>query len=844
MKRGLVILIISLRTAALIACITDSSLPRYLEVHNALSIVGWSASHCCLTLERTKGVTSHHWSLRSFWGGSLILAAFSLRLVVLPATMGLIGNSQVWLFGLSMTLNGILCVLAIVFRQAEKPVSDEPHYSSISLNLITTEESTDDENEDEVWLVEKKHRLDADFADNRVDDVTWELMKRICGYGGPELSLLLGGALIGLIASVIGMGKALFIGVLTNQLIAARTKAHAMQCLVEYIELMMIIYVMTASLNLVYRIMYAVAGQRITVRLKNNVFSAVLTQDMSFYDTTPPGAIMNRIVKDTAVIKRVIMNNLIEWVHPILKGAVSFAAIFFLSWRLSLVTLSLVPAMFAMTYVASKVNQFLTMKNLDALAECNAAAEEGINAIPTLRSFGTEPMEAGKYERLAYVSYDIKLTRGVINAWITQYQMLLSSTMRLGGVWYGGVLVVRGELSFGFLVSYFMFQGNALGSLSKIMGIFPKFAKGIGASKRLFSMMDRERSVPFCGGEKLEAMAGHIRFSNVSFRYPSRPTTTVLHDISLDVRPGECHALVGPSGSGKSTMIGLLQALYYPTGGSITIDGVEIRKLDPLWYRRRVGSVPQNPVLFNATLRDNLSYGTVATEGQITEAARKAGVLEFSHELDQGLDTVISGSGSGGGTLSGGQKQRIALARAILRDPRVVLLDEATSALDSKSEGYIQLAMGEFLSARSCVVIAHRLTTVIGADLIHVIKEGMVVETGSHRELMEGKGEYYAFAKRQFDIAEEDEEQIRDLPPEEIKTRLDQVHARVQEEALVVTEAIERCWKDEAHPRRLMSNNLSRQVAGVALVAQELRRRDAGARRDGRGRGRRMRARV
>jgi len=297
-----------------------------------------------------------------------------------------------------------------------------------------------------------------------------------------------------------------------------------------------------------------------------------------------------------------------------------------------------------------------------------------------------------------------------------------------------------------------------------LVSIFPKFAAGVGASKRIFQMLDRERSVRFCGGSRIKDPKGHIVFKDVCFAYPSKPQL-VLQGVNLDIKQGEVHALVGSSGGGKSTIVNLLNAFYYVSAGSLTMDGYQISELDPIWYRRLLGYVAQEPVLFNRTLRDNISYGTIASEQQIVEAAQKAFVLEFAQDkqkFPKGFDTCV---GVRGGTLSGGQKQRVAIARALLRNPKVLLLDEATSALDSESEHYIQRALAKFMGSRTSVVIAHRLSTIKQATQIHVIQKGSVVESGTHDELLSLGGAYTDLAKRQFNLQEAQsvQEEVKDL---------------------------------------------------------------------------------
>eukprot|EP00658_Telonema_sp_P-2_P081938 TRINITY_DN8530_c0_g1_i1.p1 TRINITY_DN8530_c0_g1~~TRINITY_DN8530_c0_g1_i1.p1 ORF type:complete len:386 (+),score=117.72 TRINITY_DN8530_c0_g1_i1:46-1158(+) len=313
------------------------------------------------------------------------------------------------------------------------------------------------------------------------------------------------------------------------------------------------------------------------------------------------------------------------------------------------------------------------------------------------------------------------------------------------------------------LLTFQMFCSQALSATSKIMGIFPSFAAAVAASKRIFQLLDRKRDVRYSGGKRVLApldnpndrrMRGRVQLAQVQFAYPARPDVPVLRSVSLTIAAGSMNALVGPSGSGKSTIMNLIANFYPITSGSLTFDNMEVSSLDPMLYRRMIGYVSQHPVLFSTTVRENVSYGIQASHEQIEWACKQANVYDFVvNHLDRGFE---SDCGPGGVMLSGGQKQRVALARAILRNPVLLLLDEATSALDTESEHLVQEALDKLMRDRTSVVIAHRLSTVRDADMIHVIKQGVLVESGTHDQLLEDpESEYTRLAKRQFGLNEE-----------------------------------------------------------------------------------------
>ena len=283
--------------------------------------------------------------------------------------------------------------------------------------------------------------------------------------------------------------------------------------------------------------------------------------------------------------------------------------------------------------------------------------------------------------------------------------------------------------------------------LGTLADLWAEAMRGLGAAERVFELIDRAPAMALRGGRRLERVAGRLAYEDVRFSYPARPDLEVLHGVDLLVEPGEVVALVGPSGAGKSTLGSLLVRLYDPSGGRLTLDGVDLRQLDPSWLRSQVGVVSQEPVLFSTTIAENVRYGRPgATDAEVRDALANANALQFVLGFPDGLATRV---GERGQQLSGGQKQRVAIARAILKDPRLLLLDEATSALDAESEALVQEALGRLMRGRTSIVIAHRLSTVVGADRVVVIDDGRVVEAGRHAALVSRGGAYAKLVERQ-----------------------------------------------------------------------------------------------
>jgi ATP-binding cassette subfamily B protein len=285
-------------------------------------------------------------------------------------------------------------------------------------------------------------------------------------------------------------------------------------------------------------------------------------------------------------------------------------------------------------------------------------------------------------------------------------------------------------------------------SLSTIADIWAEFMRASGAAERVFELLDRKPEIPATGGERLPAVQGRVEFRDVHFSYPSRPDVPVLQGIHLTLEPGEVVAIVGPSGAGKSTLAALLARMYDPQGGHLELDGRDLKTLDPEWLRQRIGTVAQEPLLFSSSVVDNIRYGRMgATLEEVQAAARAANAHDFITRFPEGYDTLV---GERGVQLSGGQKQRVAIARAVLKDPRILVLDEATSALDAESEHLVKDALERLMKGRTTLIIAHRLSTVVGADRVLVLEGGKVVQSGSHAALMTQDGLYRRLVERQF----------------------------------------------------------------------------------------------
>jgi ATP-binding cassette subfamily B protein len=384
----------------------------------------------------------------------------------------------------------------------------------------------------------------------------------------------------------------------------------------------------------------------------------------------------------------------------------------------------------------------------DALARAGEVAEEALSGVRTVRAFAAEQGEARRYAAAVWGSFDVARRCTVTSAAF----MGISSFAAYGALalvlWYGGHLVARGALTIGGLTSFLVYTLIVASSISELSDLLAELMKAIGTAERIFELLDRAPAMDGAGALDPPRLEGRWDLQGVSFSYPSRPDAPVLRGLHLTIRPGEVIALVGPSGGGKSTVAALLLRLYDPTEGRLLLDGHDLRALSPDWLRRQIGVVAQEPLLFSSSVADNIRYGRPdASDAEVEAAARAANAHEFIARFPDGYRTRV---GERGVQLSGGQKQRVAIARAVLKDPRVLLLDEATSALDAESEHLVKEALDRLMRGRTTLLIAHRLSTVKGANRVIVIDKGRVVQSGDHASLIAEDGLYRRLVERQF----------------------------------------------------------------------------------------------
>lgn len=485
----------------------------------------------------------------------------------------------------------------------------------------------------------------------------------------------------------------------------------------------------------------SIAGERIAIRMRKQLFRSLLKDHpIEFHDKSRSGELMNRLAVDVSVVSTTVTENISYGLRSLAQGIGGIAILFYLCPQLALVTLAVFPPIGVAAFLFGRWRKMITKQLMDSLARTQEIAQEKIAQVRTVRTFAREDFEQQSYaQRLAEYFSLAKRDANVGGLFYGTIHFAGNMSL-LAVLWYGGILVNSGVLSIGGLASFCMYSiyvGFSFGGLSEL---YANFAKAIGAAERVWDIVDNPAAIANAAsvGRRLPSIHGRIEFHNITFSYPSRPDVTIFQNLNLTLEAGSVMAVVGPSGSGKSTLGALLSRFYDVQQGCILLDYEhDIRELDQTWLREQIGFVSQEPVLFSTSIRENIRYGKLdATEEEVMEAARQAN-LEFVNSFPQGFDTEV---GERGVTLSGGQRQRLAIARAILKNPRILVLDEATSALDAESEHLVAEALEHLMVNRTVIIIAHRLNTIKRADLIAVLSGGSVAELGTLPELLAKPG--------------------------------------------------------------------------------------------------------
>ncbi|TRY86044.1 hypothetical protein DNTS_001924 [Danionella cerebrum] len=482
-----------------------------------------------------------------------------------------------------------------------------------------------------------------------------------------------------------------------------------------------------------------ISGQQIVRKLRESLFSSILKQEVGFFDKTRTGELINRLSADTTIVGRCLTDNLSDGLRSIAQAGAGVGMMLYVSPSLAAFVLMVVPPIACLAVIFGRFLRSISKRTQDALAEATQLAEERISNLRTVRAFGKELTEVQKYSLKVDHIYELAKKEAILSAGFYGVTGLSGNIIILSVLYKGGLLMASEAMTVGQLSSFLMYAFWVGISIAGFTSFYSELMKGLGAGSRLWELMDRKPEFPLNEGLVLPSseLKGELQFQNVSFAYPMRKDVPIFQDLSLHVPAGSVMAVVGSSGSGKSTLVSLLLRLYDPDSGIVTVDGYDVRDLNPYWLRSHIGTVSQEPVLFSCSIAENIAYGatdpTQVRVEDIYRAAQIANAHDFIQDFPKGYDTVV---GEKGVLLSGGQKQRVAIARALLKNPKILLLDEATSALDAENEYLVQEALERLMDGRTVLIIAHRLSTIQSADAVAVLDQQRVMEIGSHAQLL------------------------------------------------------------------------------------------------------------
>nr|QNH67938.1 ATP-binding cassette transporter subfamily B member 10 [Brachionus plicatilis] len=564
-------------------------------------------------------------------------------------------------------------------------------------------------------------------------------IRRLLSLAKPEKKYLAMAVLLLAVSSGVTMAVPFCIGKLID-FIQSGNKEEMKENLKKMTLIMGVIFLVGAFANFGRVYVIRASGQRIVTRLRQNLFQSIMYQDMAFFDKTKTGELVNRLSTDAEVVGLSISQNLSDGLRSAIQVSAGIGMMLYMSPQLSAYGLSIIPAVTVFAIIFGRYIKKISKRVQDVLASATDVAEEKLSNIRTVRAFAQEDKEISSYMKSIHDVLNMKYKEAFANGIFFGTTGLSGNLIILSVLYYGGVCITEQAMTVGDLSAFMIYSAWVGISMAGLSSFYTELMRGIGASTRIWEIIDREPAIPIVTKNKLnlssDIFKNDIKFENVSFTYPTRREQAIFKNLDLVIPGGKVCAVVGQSGSGKSTLASLLLRLYDPEEGSIKIDNHDIRLMSQTWLRKHIGTVPQEPALFSMSIKENIAYGVPNPENitleQIYQAAEQANAFSFIHQFPDKFDTLV---GERGLNISGGQKQRIALARAILKDPKILLLDEATSALDSTSEFLVQEALERIMVNRTVIVIAHRLSTIKNADLIAVIDQGRIAELGTYKNL-------------------------------------------------------------------------------------------------------------
>ena len=560
--------------------------------------------------------------------------------------------------------------------------------------------------------------------------------RRLLGFLWPYWKILL----IAVVCMIIVSGSNLIVPWIIKDIVDEVLAEKNIQMLYWVIAAILVIFLIRGVTTFGNRYLMGYIGQRVVTDLRKRLFAHLQRLSISYYDKRRTGEIMSNLTNDISALQSAIVDNFVSLVQELAIFIGSFVSMIYLQWKLTVLCLVIVPMVsFIIKFFGKKLHK--SGKNVqEKLADVTAMLQEVIQGVRIVRSFNRSDYEIQRFDDVNEANFKANVRTIRQSSQLTPFVEFFSAIAITVIIWYGGLSVIDGIMTSGELIAFLIYAINLANPTRRIAEAVGNIQKSLGAADRVFAILDTEPEVKNRpGAGALQVTAGRVEFDHVAFSY--EPDHPVLTDISFTAEPGQTVAIVGPSGAGKTTIANILPRFYDVTGGSVCIDGTDIRDVTIGSLRDHSGLVPQDTLLFNTTIKNNILYGRLdATDEEIWEAVRAANAEHFIRELPMGIETRV---GDRGLVLSGGQRQRIAIARALLKNPAILILDEATSALDTESEKVVQEALDRLMVGRTSFVIAHRLSTIQNADQILVINGGVIAERGTHEELMEKNGLYH-----------------------------------------------------------------------------------------------------